>query len=89
MTDWFGEAGHEAIHTLDLQQQRIVVTKDADFVDSYLSRGTPAKLLIISAGNLSNSELEQLIRPLIEEMAVQFRSHHLFESSLEGLLIRD
>jgi predicted nuclease of predicted toxin-antitoxin system len=49
--------GHDAIHTLDLpsqnttsdshinqlsmQQERIVITKDRDFLDSFLLRGIP------------------------------------------------
>jgi predicted nuclease of predicted toxin-antitoxin system len=51
------QVGHDAIHTLDLpnanrtsdadiiqmaiQEQRIVITKDADFVDSHLLQGRP------------------------------------------------
>ena len=66
MTSWFTAAGCDALHTLDLpdgnrttddqindiadRQQRVVVTKDADFVDSHLVRGRPAKLLLISTG---------------------------------------
>ncbi len=61
------EAGHDAVHTLDLTggnrtvdgeinrlsvaEERIVVSKDADFVDSLLLRGVPHKLLLISTGH--------------------------------------
>src|SRR5437868_6847154 len=57
MTAWLAAAGCDAIHTLDLpdanrttdeqindvadREQRVVVTKDADFVDSHLLRGRP------------------------------------------------
>lgn len=67
------DAGHDAIHTLDLpdanrttdtqinalseSEQRIVITKDADFVDSFLLVGQPYKLLLISTGNITNAEL--------------------------------
>ncbi len=64
---WLVAAGCDAVHTLDLPdgnrttdarvievgdgEQRVVVTKDADFVDSHTLHGRPAKLLLISTGN--------------------------------------
>jgi predicted nuclease of predicted toxin-antitoxin system len=67
MTAWLSAAGCDAVHTLDLpdgnqstdeqvnglaeREGRVVVTKDADFVDSHLLRGRPPKLLMISTGN--------------------------------------
>lgn len=69
--------GWDAIHTLDLpeknrtadsfirriadEEQRIVVTKDDDFVKDHILLGSPAKLLFISAGNIANAELILLI----------------------------
>ncbi|MEI6667818.1 MAG: DUF5615 family PIN-like protein [Acidobacteriota bacterium] len=73
----FVALGHEAIHTLDLplgnqtpdadliaiadRDGRILVTKDADFASSYLVRGRPHRLLLISTGNMGNSELERCV----------------------------
>jgi predicted nuclease of predicted toxin-antitoxin system len=67
------EAGHDALHTLDLpagnrttdaeinavslREGRIVITKDADFVSSFIVSREPHKLLLISTGNSSNAEL--------------------------------
>ncbi len=67
------QAGYEAIHTLDLSrgnrtpdsfinqlsinEQRVVVTKDSDFVDSFLLRKEPWKLLLVSTGNIRNADL--------------------------------
>ena len=69
-------SGHDVLHTLDfpsgnrtpdwrineisVAEQRIVVTKDADFVNSFLLSGVPYKLLLVSTGNISNRELESL-----------------------------
>jgi predicted nuclease of predicted toxin-antitoxin system len=66
--------GCSGTHTLDLparnrtsdqdvmafanQNGAVVVTKDSDFVDSHLLLGRPAKLLLISTGNISNNELQ-------------------------------
>jgi predicted nuclease of predicted toxin-antitoxin system len=70
------EAGHDAIHTLDLPDRnatrddaicaraeaeaRVVVTKDADFVDTFLVSGTPPRLLLVTTGNIPNVQLERL-----------------------------
>jgi predicted nuclease of predicted toxin-antitoxin system len=56
---WLTDAGHDALHTLELphgnrttdgeiievaeREQYVVVTKDDDFVQSYLIAGRPAK----------------------------------------------
>jgi predicted nuclease of predicted toxin-antitoxin system len=69
-------AGHDAIHTLDLPQsnntsdsninmlsideERIVITKDSDFVDSFFAIQQPYKLLLVSTGNIKNSDLETI-----------------------------
>lgn len=82
------EAGHEAIHTLDLplgnctpdsvinelsiQERYVVVTKDADFVNSFLLHRRPHKLLLVSTGNIRNSELESLLISHLESFVGQF-----------------
>jgi len=66
------EHGHDALHTLDLPERnrtsdvaitdiavrdgRIVVTKDADFVNSFVLARRPEKLLLIATGNISNAD---------------------------------
>lgn len=70
------EQGHDAVYTselpkgnatsdceinaLSLREERVVITKDADFVQSLILRGEPYKLLLISTGNISNRVLEAL-----------------------------
>jgi predicted nuclease of predicted toxin-antitoxin system len=70
--------GHEAVHTAELPEKnrtpdekirrladaedRIVVSKDDDFVTSHLLRGTPKRVLLISTGNISNPELIQIMQ---------------------------
>jgi predicted nuclease of predicted toxin-antitoxin system len=38
-----------------------VVTKDDDFVQSFLLRNTSQRLLLVASGNIGNAELELLI----------------------------
>lgn len=104
MTAWLTTAGCDAIHTLDLpdgnrttdgqvndmadREQRVVVTKDADFVDTHVLGGRPAKLLLISTGNISNRGLEALMVPLIPDLVREFGSHSFLELGRSGITIR-
>jgi predicted nuclease of predicted toxin-antitoxin system len=104
MTAWLSTAGCDAVHTLDLpdanrttdeqindvadREQQVVVSKDADFVDGYLLRGRPAKLLLISTGNITNRELEALVVPLIPDIVREFQTHSFLELGRSGLVIR-
>ena len=76
------------VNDLADREQRAVVTKDADFVDSHVLRGQPAKLLLISTGNISHRDLEVLIVPLILDIVREFRSHSFLELGAAGLIIR-
>lgn len=69
--------GHDAIHTNDLplkektpdseiniisvEQNRVIITKDKDFLDSHLLKNIPKKLILITTGNIRNKELFQLL----------------------------
>lgn len=102
--EWLRAAGCDAIHTLDLpdgnrttdariielceDQQRIVVTKDADFVDSFMLSGRPRKLLLLSTGNLSNSDLEALLVPLLPTIMAEFATNAFLEVGRVGLTVR-
>ena len=104
MVRWLAAAGCDAVHTLDLpagnrttdaeicefaeREKRVVVTKDADFVDSHTLHGRPAKLLLISTGNFSNSELEALMLPLIPSIAREFHTYAFLELGWSGLVVR-
>jgi predicted nuclease of predicted toxin-antitoxin system len=104
MASWFAAIGCDAIHTLDLplrnqtpdadliaianQDQRVLTTKDGDFVDSHLLSGQPAKLLLIATGNISNNELEQLTVPLSPTIVADFQVHSFLELSRAGITIR-
>jgi predicted nuclease of predicted toxin-antitoxin system len=89
------EAGHQAIHTLDLplgnrtpdsiinepsvREGYIVITKDADFVNSFHLHRRPHKLLLISTGNIRNSELESLFISNLESIASGFDQFSFIE----------
>ena len=82
------QAGYDAIHTLDLArgnrtpdelinhislaEQRIVITKDADFVDSFWLRQEPWKLLLVSTGNIRNVDLLALFQSNLDKITDGF-----------------
>jgi predicted nuclease of predicted toxin-antitoxin system len=95
--------GYDAIHTLDLPQQnatpdssinaisiaeeRIVITKDADFVDSFLTIQQPYKLLLIATGNIKNSELETLFATHLPQIIDLLNQHSYIEINQNTLII--
>ena len=96
------DAGHDALHTLDLpkknrttddeiyeisaREHRAVVTKDADFVNSILLSHKPYKLLLISAGNINNADLEALFVPQISTIAAAFVTFDYIELTRTALI---
>jgi len=100
---WLREAGYEAVHTLDLpngnrtqddqinklsvEKQWIVISKDSDFVDSFLIQGKPYKLLLLATGNIKNIELEQLFGNVFDKIASLFESHSFIELNRNLIII--
>ena len=97
--------GHEAVHTLDLpdgnrtsddriceiadSESRLVVTKDRDFVDAFILRGTPRRLLFISTGNIGNDALIVLFARRLPEIEAVSATSRFIELSRSALLIRE
>lgn len=104
LTAWLTAAGCDAVHTLDLpdgnrttdeqindvadREQRVVVTKDAEFVDSHVLRNRPVKLLLISTGNITNRDLEALVVPLLTDIILEFQTHSFLELGRAGIVVR-
>jgi predicted nuclease of predicted toxin-antitoxin system len=99
------EAGHDALHTLDLtasnrttdeeistiadREGRTVVTKDSDFVNSFLLSGKPRKLLLVSVGNTSNANLEALIMPRLAEISSTLLAHDYVELTKTAIIVHE
>ena len=70
-----------SITRLSMAEQRIVITKDADFVNSFLLHGQPHKLLLVSTGNISTTELLELFRQFLPQLMKLFVHHSYLELS--------
>ena len=95
---WLADAGHDAAHTLDLPranrtpddeicrvadaENRVVVTKDDDFVYSFLVQGRPARLLLVSTGNIPNAER-------LPALVVFCSNCHFVELTRDSILLHD
>lgn len=105
LATWLSEAGYDARHTLDLPlgnrtpdeeviacamlQGRIVVTKDDDFVQSFLISGKPPYLLLISTGNITNMALERLVRTNLPAIKSAFHKARFVELTRGTLIIHE
>lgn len=103
MALWLREHGHDALHTLDLPDEnrttdaeivalavrdsRVVVTKDADFVESFILHHRPEKLLLIATGNITNAEMETLLLPHLDTIASTFQTADFIEVTRFGVMV--
>ncbi len=95
-------ASYDCLHTLDLpaanrtqdgsitrlsmEEKRIVITKDADFVNSFLLHGQPYKLLLVSTGNISTDDLLELFRQFLPQLT-KLLAHHSYVELSRTLLV--
>lgn len=89
----FIERGYDAIHTLDLplkndtkdlqirqiavQENRIVISKDIDFYDSFILKQEPPKLVLVKTGNISTKDLKALFDSHFDDLVKALKNHDL------------
>ena len=102
---WIEAAGHDALHTLDLpacnrtpddeiialaeREDRVVITRDNDFVQSFLTSRRPPKLLLVSTGNIGNIDLEGLIRSNLGMITEAFETSRFVEIGRNSLIVHE
>ncbi len=103
LAEYLMERGHDAVHTIDLPkknrtpdsvlrrisvtQKRVVITKDHDFLDSYLIRKEPYKVLLVTAGNMRNTELLLVFQKNLDELLDELKENHVVEVSRTSLIV--
>ena len=68
------------------RERRVVVTKDADFVDSHILRHQPEKLLLIATGNIPNADLEVLLTGNLTTVTEALESSSFVELNRRGVI---
>lgn len=95
--------GHDVVHSMDLpngnrssdpeiieiadRDARVVVTKDSDFVHSHLLHGHPARLRLVSTGNITNKELHDLFVTHLDQITQAFELTPFVELGRVHLII--
>jgi predicted nuclease of predicted toxin-antitoxin system len=74
------------LNEISLREQRILVTKDEDFVNTFLLRRQPYKLLLIATGNITNRDLAQLFQDNLELMIQAFEKYDFVELDRTALI---
>jgi predicted nuclease of predicted toxin-antitoxin system len=76
----------QALITFSLTQHCVVVTKDSDFVETFLLRHEPWKLLLVSTGNIDNDELLRLFHLNIDQLTESFRTFDFIELNRTSMI---
>jgi len=95
--------GHDSLHTLELpdgnrtpdaelcsladREERILMTKDSDFVRSFHLADVPNKLLLVSTGNISNRRLLQIVEAVLPSLSEIFAAHRFVEMGARSLVV--
>ena len=95
--------GYDSLHTLDLphknrskdselnafsvDDKRVLVSKDMDFVESLLISDKPYKLLYINTGNIRNKELQELFVVNLEKLAEALEENRFVELTNESIVV--
>ncbi len=103
LSDFLKSAGYDSIHTIELpkandtqdneilkiclEEKRIVITKDSDFLESFLVNKSPEKLILVKTGNIRNEELLNLFKLNLEYICVSIKENELIEINKTDIII--
>jgi len=72
-------SGDEEIRKISEKENRIVITKDLDFLDSYYIKGIPRRLLLVTTGNINNKRLLSIFESNLEMILELFLTYTFVE----------
>lgn len=97
LSDFLNQKGHDSVHTLELpnknktkdsqiaklanEEGRIVISKDVDFLESYMVKSEPQKLIIVKTGNILNKHLLKIFEENLEALIQMISRSDLIEVS--------
>lgn len=95
LSDFLKHQGYDSIHTLELpnknhtkdsyitqlaiEEGRILITKDTDFLESFLVKTEPKKLILVKTGNITNFQLIALFSANMEMIIAMISRSNLVE----------
>jgi len=95
LSDFLKSEGLDSVYTLEfphknktkdsqivikaITENRVVITKDNDFLDSYLLKAEPRKLAIVKTGNIPNHELIEIFQKNLSKIISMLSRSNLIE----------
>ena len=95
LSNFLTKRGFDSVHTLELpdknrtkdrqiiqkaiEENRIVISKDSDFLDSFLLKSLPPKLIMVKTGNIPNTKLIQIFDENFESIMEMISRSNLIE----------
>ncbi len=76
------------INTLSLNEKRVLISKDLDFVESLIISKKPYKLITISAGNISNKQLIEIFKQNIDYIVLALKETRFIEITNQKIIIK-
>ena len=77
----------DEINKLSFKGKRIIITKDADFLQSFKLNQQPYKLLLITIGNISNEQLKEIFEKQIDEITSLFEINSFIELTKDSIIV--
>ena len=103
LSDFLNQKGFDSIHTLQLpdanrtsdkevneiclNENRVLITKDNDFLDSFYILDIPEKLIIVTTGNIRNQQLIKLFETHLDNIQKRIATNRLLEISTDSLIV--
>lgn len=103
LSDFLQSKGHDSVHTINLPdanrtndqtilsiaglEKRIIITKDCDFLESFLLNGLPEKLILIKTGNIRNVDLLIIFDRNIEKICSLLEESSLIEINTSEIIV--
>ncbi|MBI2269674.1 MAG: DUF5615 family PIN-like protein [Bacteroidetes bacterium] len=103
LSDMLKLKGYDSIHTLDLPaknrtkdnqiisvsttENRIVISKDNDFLESFLLSGRPSKLVLVKTGNIKNAALIEIFSAHMEAISKLLLENSLIEINRTEIVV--
>lgn len=103
LSDFLQTRGHDSIHTIELpegnrtndltildisdKEKRVVISKDSDFLESFLLTGVPERLVLIKTGNIRNADLLAIFDRNIDKICSLLSDSLLIEINSSEIIV--
>lgn len=79
----------QEIRKISIVQDRRIITKDSDFLDSHILIDVPSKPLFIGTRNITNVEFFNLFNKYLDQIAVLFKDYKLIKMNNEYINVHE